>query len=462
MPPDTAPGLRMFRSVLILLAVCTALAGCSVATQPTADELTEFNKAQQQGTQQLILLNVLRARDHQPMGYSHFDVLRGGVTATSSLGIQIPFGANASLLDPNMVTGGVGVSPGVSQDVKPQDDQNFYRGVLTPITQETWALYQDQNWPQDLLFHLFVEGIKLSPEDFASIETNSRRVCNEHRDIAEVASECAVLAQQNAAIGALPNCQPLQHLVNGKLTLEVWNDAGDRCHTLRFEAFTQSLIILGFHITQQKSARNIGPALDASAFRDAKWPSELKDANIELAKSNDGRGYQFQQVSKSYVVELDNLPCAARANVAVAATSQLNSQISAMKSADEAKLRSGAAPTACDNKALLDIGITTHSPDGMLYYLGEVARAELPLHPGDPTQIVCMRDDTGHCAPLVKLVAASDPDAAAQVDYHGVTYSVPRGDDHVTMQAFELVQQVFALYNQASLAPSTTAVTVVP
>jgi hypothetical protein len=452
----------MFRLAIAALAASFLVAGCSVATQPTADELTEFNKAQQQGTQQLILLNVLRARDHQPMGYSHFDVLRGGVTANSSIGFQFPFGSNATLLDPNLITGGLGVSPGVSQDVKPQDDQNFYRGVLTPITQETWALYQDQNWPQNLLFHLFVEGIKLSPDDFASIENNSGRVCNEHRDIAEVAEECAVLAQQHAAIAALPDCQPLQHLVNGKLILEVWNDAGDRCHTLRFEAFTQSLIILGFHITQQKSAKDIGPALDASSFRDPKWPSELKDANIDLARSSDGRGYQFQQVSKSYVVELDNLPCAARANVAVAATSQLNSQISAMKSADEVKLRSATAPAACDNKALLDIGITTHSPDGMLYYLGEVARAELPLHAGDPTQTVCMRDDAAHCSPLVRIVAASDSDAATQVDYHGVTYSVPRGDDHVTMQAFELVQQVFALYNQASLAPSTTAVTVVP
>jgi hypothetical protein len=30
------------------------------------------------------------------------------------------------------------------------------------------------------------------------------------------------------------------------------------------------------------------------------------------------------------------------------------------------------------------------------------------------------------------------------------------------MQAFELLEQVFALYNRASSAPSTTAVTVVP
>jgi predicted small lipoprotein YifL len=85
----------MKRFALAVAFACLLLTGCG-NQGPIADELTDFNKAQQQGTAQLILLNVLRAREQQPLAYSHFDVLRGGITASSGLGLGIPFGPGSS------------------------------------------------------------------------------------------------------------------------------------------------------------------------------------------------------------------------------------------------------------------------------------------------------------------------------------------------------------------------------
>ena len=72
------PRMFMKRFAIAALAANLLLAGCGI-DRHVADELTTFNEAQQKGTAQLVLLNVLRARDRQPLAYSHFDVLRGGI-----------------------------------------------------------------------------------------------------------------------------------------------------------------------------------------------------------------------------------------------------------------------------------------------------------------------------------------------------------------------------------------------
>lgn len=439
----------MKRSASAALAIGLALAGCGT-DRHVADELVTFNEAQQKGNSQLLLLNILRAREKQPLAFSHFDVLRGGISGSSSLGFTVPFGAGGPAN--SAVATGLGLAPGISQDVRPQEDQDFYRGILTPVSEETWALYQDQNWSPDLLFHLFVEDIKLSETDFETVTRNARRLCDEHGDVADIASGCAALADGHARMGE--GCMPIKHLVGGRTLLELSNDPGDQCRLAQFEAFTTKLTILGFRITQQTARSDIGPALPAGAFNDLKWPFALKDSNVEIVPS--GKGYQFRRVSSGYSVVLSNIPCPDRANVAVAATSEIGAQIR------EGQADARQASRDCDNRAPLDIGITTRSPDGMIYYMGEVARALLPLRGGQAPRSVTVRSASGKRRALLALVEGDAADAAARVTYDGTTYSVPRGDDHVTMQAFELLQQVFALYNRASVTPSTTAVTVVP
>ena len=439
----------MAKRAAVVLA-CLWLAGCGTAG-PVADELTTFNEAQQKGNSQLLLINILRAREKQPLAFSRFDVLRGGIAASSSLGLSVPFGAGSAAN--NTIATGLGLAPGISQDVKPQEDQDFYRGILTPVSEATWALYQDQNWSQDLLFHLFVEDIKLSETDFETVKRNTDRICAEHGEVSDIALGCAALADSRGEIARLGGgCKPLMHLVGGKPLLEMSNDPGDPCRLAQFEAFTDALGILGFRIGQVTTKSDIGPALGASAFNDLKWPFALKDSNVEIARN--GTSYQFRRVSSDYEVSLSNMPCPARANVAVAATSEIAAELAS----------SAAAPKVgdCADRAGLDIAITTRSPGGMIYYMGEVARALLPLHPEQAPHAVMVRNAGGRKRALLALVADEEPDAATRVDYRGTTYSVPHGEGHLTMQAFELLQQVFALYNRASTTPSTTAVTVVP
>jgi hypothetical protein len=437
------------------LAVCALAAGLLLSACGTerhvADELTTFNEAQQQGTAQLVLLNILRARERQPLAYSHFDVLRGGISGSASTGLVVPFGPGAAA---NSLATGIGLTPGISQDVKPQDDQDFYRGILTPISAETWALYQDQNWSPDLLFHMFVEYIKLSRADFDTIFAKTAELCRQHAEISDVAEGCSGLARTQAEIDGMAGCEPDTVLFNGKPILKLLNDPGDRCRQLQYDALTAAMAIMGFHIAQQTTRSDIGPPMPPATLHDPQWPFSLKGSNVEIAGTSGG--YQFKTVSKDYVVSLSNMPCLGDANIAVAATSEIGAQI------QSAKADARAVPRDCQAAQPLVIGITTRSPDGILYYLGEVARAALPVEPGTAPKSVFLRGDNGGTVALLSLVAGDLPDAAVRVDYRGNTYSVPRGGAHITMQAFELLEQVFALYNRASVTPSTTAVTVVP
>jgi len=305
-----------------------------------------------------------------------------------------------------------------------------------------------------MLFHLFVEDIKLSETDAETVRRNTEKLCTEHKDVADIAIACTALAENRRAMADIANCAPIKHLIGGRAWLEMSNDPGDACRMAQFQAFTEALTVLGFRITQQTTKTDIGPALQASAFNDLKWPFALKDSNVEIARSGDT--YPFKRLTDDYAVTLSNLPCPARANVAVAATSEIASDIRTLDKQD------AAAPNECAGHAPLDIAITTRSPDGMIYYMGEVARALMPTHPGDAPQSVMIRSAGGRRRPLLALAEGGSADAAARVDYRGTTYSVPHGEGHLTMQAFELLQQVFALYNRASTTPSTTAVTVVP
>lgn len=446
----------MKRISLVALAASLFLSGCGTEVH-VADELTTFNEAQQKGTSQLLLLNILRARDRQPLAYSHFDVLRGGISGSTSAGLSVPFGPGAAA---NALATGIGITPGISQDVKPQDDQDFYRGILTPLSPETWALYQDQDWNPDLLFHMFVEDIKVSREDYETVAHVTADLCREHADVSGVATSCSDLAHIKANIGQVNGCVPETFLLNGKPLLKLMNYPGDRCTQLQYDAFTLSLTILGFHIAEESTKTDIGPAMDAAPFKNTNWPFSLKGSNIEV--TGNGGSYQFKTVSKDYAVALSNMPCPGAANIAVAATSEIGSQIREMNKDDKAYVAKHGLPEGCEHRVSLQIGITTRSPDGMLYYMGEVARALMPINPGEPSQTVILRGDDGRPHTLMNIVEGDIADPAVRVAYHGTTYSVPRGDSHLTMQAFELLEQVFALYNRASTAPSTTAVTVVP
>src|SRR6202012_791268 len=112
-------------------------------------------------------------------------------------------------------------------------------------------------------FHMFVEDIKLSREDYDTVARATADLCREHAGVGSVVASCSDLARTNASIREM-KCVPDAFLVNGKPLLKLMNYPGDRCMQLQYDAFTQALTILGFHIAEESTKTDIGPALDAA------------------------------------------------------------------------------------------------------------------------------------------------------------------------------------------------------
>ena len=109
---------------------------------------------------------------------------------------------------------------------------------------------------------------------------------------------------------------------------------------------------------------------------------------------------------------------------------------------------SGAAGSAPKPVAVL------RSPEGVVYYLGELARAHLD---GQPSFVGIARASRKEKF----FVLDEDPqDAIVSVSFDGVRYGIPR-DSGRSMHCLSLLSQLISLYKSADGLPRTTGVTIV-
>lgn len=110
--------------------------------------------------------------------------------------------------------------------------------------------------------------------------------------------------------------------------------------------------------------------------------------------------------------------------------------------------------------------IVLRSPEAVLSYLGELARAQLDGVHGDAekTYIPTAWAGDDHPEPIF-VIKAGEPmsgQAVVQVEYEGSTYYVPRGASAGrSMQSLSLLAQLIGLQKNAAELPTTTSVRVI-
>ncbi len=139
-----------------LCALLLGTAACSVPLQ-IKDHARRTNQIVWQVHAEMILKNILRARDHQPMLFTSVDQVRGSLTYTAGTGaLPVPFGGDANNVYGINPTASITSSP--SFDVTILLDEDFYRGILSPIPLDYIKLYVEQGWPIDELLLLTIES----------------------------------------------------------------------------------------------------------------------------------------------------------------------------------------------------------------------------------------------------------------------------------------------------------------
>jgi hypothetical protein len=124
----------------------------SLSASHLAATATSYNLAIEQTQNEMLLLNVVRAMNHRPMYVTDASKVTGTVKLDLSLGSQVP--TERTKDNKLTITPAIDYSTSPAMDVNLLNSQDFMNGFLKPTTQEVFAYYWDREWPSELLLYL--------------------------------------------------------------------------------------------------------------------------------------------------------------------------------------------------------------------------------------------------------------------------------------------------------------------
>jgi hypothetical protein len=423
------------RSAFAILGLTALLfAGCSA--QRLATQAVSFNLTVERAQNEMLLLNVIRAKDRLPMYLSGISGLTGNVqtTLTSSLGSTYTDAkARTSQSVTDTLTRAYTPSVGATFSKNPTftlavlDTQEFMRGFLTPLGKDVLNYYWTQGWPPELLLYLLVQRVELQEEN------GPLTVLRNYPDSADVD-------------------------VKEMKAFSLWVQT-------EFLAKDPQIVAMPVPVA-------IGPELPASEVTNLERLIEVAKEGLSITKldpdpnaADQEARYQLQKPQTDVRFRFPQQDPDAEESVA---KRQYNSSV------------------ALENQkvAVTQIGTKTvtfvlRSPEALIYYLGELARlenrAEKPLTPHVCIQgqyqplFVALPEgtcdntlvdaDTGrerYSIPPTKLTNAADKCAAGSLDLR-----VPECEGGRSMQALRLLNQIISLQKSAEDNPSTALVRVI-
>lgn len=175
------------------------LTACSFA--PTvAEHGVAYNQAVAEAANDQMLLNILRAKDNEPLYFTSFSLIRGNIKQTADLELKLPFGGDAT--DLYTFTPGLTQSTNPTFDIAIHDSQEFMRGILNPIALETFQYYYEIGWPRELVLNVLVESVEIDGEVFINDPTRPAQ----HRGFQRLMRD---LLARNLTIGKVETITPV-------------------------------------------------------------------------------------------------------------------------------------------------------------------------------------------------------------------------------------------------------------
>ena len=154
----------MFDRTIALVSVVT-LGGCASLQTPITEFATDYNRVIADTRNEMILLNIVRARFREPTHYSTLSQVSGSIALGASAGANlsgiiddIDAGASASL--------SVRSSP--SFQIVPLNTNQFAGGILRPIEPNVVAIFLGQGWNENQLAALLIESVTCNGTEYVN------------------------------------------------------------------------------------------------------------------------------------------------------------------------------------------------------------------------------------------------------------------------------------------------------
>ena len=111
-----------------------------------------------------------------------------------------------------------------------------------------------------------------------------------------------------------------------------------------------------------------------------------------------------------------------------------------------------------------NVRFVIRSPEAMIYYLGELARAQIEDGMPTPEVPIGFPRAGGKTEELFKIVRGTQDSeqSAVRVRYDGETYSIPATGAGRSMHAISLISQILNLQNEGGEVPGTATVRLAP
>lgn len=155
------------------LLCLTMLSACSVhefkPDTNVARTSIAYNLQVEEAQNQDLLLNVWRAKQRRPLYLTDISKITGSTKRDITLGLTLPVGHITGYQDTVSPSATISVNPVF--DVNVLNTQDFMRGFLSSVSPATFAFYWRQGWTRELFLNLLVRSITIYDDKQAVLDT---------------------------------------------------------------------------------------------------------------------------------------------------------------------------------------------------------------------------------------------------------------------------------------------------
>ena len=325
------------RTVVAISVAALCCAACQYA--PTMlDRTVAYNRAVADSTNQVLLLNIVRASERLPTYYTRLESDSSSLGLTPNASLTTPLangrsfeidgntgatgavtsGATKAVTSLAALAGGLGLQASESNLLSLQtlDDQKYQNGMMTPVPLKNIQAFQDTGLQRDLLFLMFMNNIQVSKTLIGPMDAAVAARCSQVKSEPQ-AREAITFVQQiciyidsgpyrslfpNAANsfslqtctqtgGASTDPSPGQmvHFDNDPAREGRKGDTNDPHPEVCFQILLDDLLVLGLEVgsTQDIPADLVDTVPDAVA-QDAKFRAQMFQQNFFVRETSTG------------------------------------------------------------------------------------------------------------------------------------------------------------------------------
>lgn len=480
----------MFAFRPIALIVLMSTAGCAFRPQVTGMAV-EYNEFVAEATNRQTVINILRAREREPLHFTSFSKVLGTARIEGTAGLDIGINGNggeqlpqggafatakrtlgATNWTPKL---GVKINSGTDFEIGINATDDFWKGITQPVAPATIVHLLRQGWPRDLISYLFIHRIEFAgritdPSGKIVATLPLGRFINAPDNETTVdpftgLMRCRTLdyslsetPRRDLPIAAVSDVSGVATEILPRMSPAAPPPAG---YNVAIPGRSEFTIALSERRSEDfgKTGRNEDCARLEGTLREA-FAREFARRGIALPEAPEG--------TKASPSGADGDPIPGTANYLAGGRETgpeavgISPNGAGFTATDYFR---GLVPAGYKTELLIDVSL--RSVEGLIYYLGEYVRTsnKRPMAWGR-----CADGSAGECIPLIvvkRAEAAGATNVFVSVDYKGERYVVPssgediRADGGHSSQVIGLVQTMLNLYRSSKDLPSTPLVRVI-